>query len=67
MNIQQTIINAPASVPSLSQCAVLSVLSMGMWTARKADKSVTATACRDNGADDSAGKFIKELLSLIHI
>lgn len=47
----------------LSEKAMLSVLSVSQWTARKLDKAVTDKANSDHGAQSDAGRFNKRLLS----
>jgi hypothetical protein len=51
-------------MPKLSERAVLSQLSLSMWTARKQDKRVTREAISANGAADGAGRFHKALLPM---
>jgi hypothetical protein len=51
-------------MPKLSERAVLSQLSLSMWTARKQDKRVTRDAINANGATDGAGRFHKALLPM---
>lgn len=51
------------SAPSISQSAMLSELSISVWTARKKDRTATNDLLRQNNADSSAGAFSKNLLA----